>query len=410
MAWTAWTAWRRRSTALALVVIGFAGQWLPWSRIDRATFQYHYYTTLPFLVLAVGYFLAELWHGPSARTWLLARASAAVAIVAPALLWLLRAPLCAVSGVQQMKPGSQACGYVSEAFVLTERVAVSLLVLVVGVLVFAWQVRTLGIGTGEDGAGSADRAARRFPAGSGWVGLTVVSTTAALALAQTRFTELPLISAPIGDLAPMVAAAAILPPLAFAAWLALGARDPRRFTVGVVGAMGLWFVLFYPDIGALPVPTGLARLFQTLPLPTYNYDFQFAVHRPGAALPDAAAADLQLRFPVLGQHGGRRQDIRARRRIAGPDRDGRLPGRGRHVRHVVLAACLGGRPGGACAGRGGTGRLSPKRRLRAPAGCHPGEAGPVPSGSSRWDGRAMESGASRGETQLDRSGSPALGR
>jgi len=282
MAWTAWTAWRRRSTALALVVIGFAGQWLPWSRIDRATFQYHYYTTLPFLVLAVGYFLAELWHGPSARTWLLARASAAVAIVAPALLWLLRAPLCAVSGVQQMKPGSQACGYVSEAFVLTERVAVSLLVLVVGVLVFAWQVRTLGIGTGEDGAGSADRAARRFPAGSGWVGLTVVSTTAALALAQTRFTELPLISAPIGDLAPMVAAAAILPPLAFAAWLALGARDPRRFIVGVVGAMGLWFVLFYPDIGALPVPTGLARLFQTLPLPTYNYDFQFSVNTAAA--------------------------------------------------------------------------------------------------------------------------------
>jgi cation transporter-like permease len=46
--------------------------------------------------------------------------------------------------------------------------------------------------------------------------------------------------------------------------------------------MGLWFVLFYPDIGALPVPTGLARLFQTLPLPTYNYDFQFAVNTAAA--------------------------------------------------------------------------------------------------------------------------------
>jgi Gpi18-like mannosyltransferase len=282
MAWTAWTAWRRRSTALALVVIGFACQWLPWSRIDRATFQYHYYTTLPFLVLAVGYFLAELWHGPSARTWLLARASVGVAIVAPALLWLLRAPLCAVSGVGQMNPGSQACGYVSEAFVLTERVAVSLLVLVVGALVFAWQARTLGSDADEDGAGSADRAAPRFPAGSGWVGLTVVATTVALALVQTRFTETPIVSAPIGDLAPTVAAAAILLPLAFAAWLALGARDPRRLAVGVVGAMGLWFVLFYPDIGALPLPTGLSRLFQTLPLPTYNYDFQFAVNTAAA--------------------------------------------------------------------------------------------------------------------------------
>jgi len=283
MAWTAWTAWRRRSTALALVVIGFAGQWLPWSRIDRATFQYHYYTTLPFLVLAVGYFLAELWHGPSARTWLLARASAAIAIVAPALLWLLRAPLCAVSGVGQMNPGSQACGYVSEAFVLTERVAVSLLVLVVGVLIFVWQVRTLGSAPDEDGAGGADGAARRrFPSGSGWVALTVVSTTAALALVQTRFTETPIVSAPIGDLAPTLAAVALLLPLAFAAWLTLGARDPRRFAVGVVGAIGLWFVLFYPDVAALPVPTGLSRLFQTLPLPTYNYDFQFAVNTAAA--------------------------------------------------------------------------------------------------------------------------------
>ena len=69
-----------------------------------------------------------------------------------------------------MNPGSQACGYVSEAFVLTERVAVSLLVLVVGVLVFAWQVRTLGSGADEDGAGGAAAprgASRRGPAGSG---------------------------------------------------------------------------------------------------------------------------------------------------------------------------------------------------------------------------------------------------
>ena len=41
------------------------GQWMPWSRIDRATFQYHYYTSLPFLLIALAYFLAELWHGPS---------------------------------------------------------------------------------------------------------------------------------------------------------------------------------------------------------------------------------------------------------------------------------------------------------------------------------------------------------
>ncbi len=76
MAFSAWMAWRRRSLALALVVIMWAALWLPWARIDRATFQYHVYASLPFMVLALAYFLAELWHGPSVRAWFLARAAA----------------------------------------------------------------------------------------------------------------------------------------------------------------------------------------------------------------------------------------------------------------------------------------------------------------------------------------------
>jgi len=67
-----------------------------------------------------------------------------------------------------------------------------------------------------------------------------------------------------------------------AAWLVLGARDPRRFVIGAFGAMAIWFVVLQPDIAALPVPTGIARLFQTLPLATYNYDFQFAVNMAAA--------------------------------------------------------------------------------------------------------------------------------
>ncbi len=55
--------------------------------------------------------------------------------------------------------------------------------------------------------------------------------------------------------------------------------------------MGLWFVLLYPDIAALPVPTGLARLFQTLPLPTYNYDFQFAVNTAAAVKTSVLGAE-----------------------------------------------------------------------------------------------------------------------
>ena len=70
LAFVAWQAFKRRSAALALVAIAFAVQWISWARIDRAAFQYHYYTALPFLFLALAYFLAELWHGPSRRTWL----------------------------------------------------------------------------------------------------------------------------------------------------------------------------------------------------------------------------------------------------------------------------------------------------------------------------------------------------
>ena len=77
-------AYRRRSLALALIAVGFAAQWIPWARIDRAAFQYHYYTALPFVVMALAYFIAELWHGASRHTWALARISAGVAIVGPA--------------------------------------------------------------------------------------------------------------------------------------------------------------------------------------------------------------------------------------------------------------------------------------------------------------------------------------
>ena len=79
MAFAAWAAWRRRSLALTIVVIMWAAMWLPWARIDRATFQYHVYASLPFLIVALAYFLGELWHGPGWRTWFVARAAAALA-------------------------------------------------------------------------------------------------------------------------------------------------------------------------------------------------------------------------------------------------------------------------------------------------------------------------------------------
>jgi hypothetical protein len=298
LGWVALMAWRRRSLALTLVLVGFVCQWLPWARIDRATFQYHYYTSLPFVILALGYFLGELWHGPSARTWLVARLAAAGMLVAVPLLWLLRVPLCAVSGVAQVNPGSQACGYVSEAFVLTERTAVSLLIILVGILVLAWQAHTLGLRRRRRELEAAPGG--RLPAGSIWLLVTAVTTGVAVAIVQTRFPETPLISAPIGDLGPYVGALLLGVPLAVAAWLVLGARDPRRFVIGAFGAMAVWFVVFQPDIAALPVPTGIARLFQTLPLPTYNYDFQFAVNTASATTTSVVSLESMALTAMVG--------------------------------------------------------------------------------------------------------------
>ena len=52
MGFVAWQAFKRRSLGLAMIGVAFAFQWLSWSRIDRATFQYHYYTSVPFIILA----------------------------------------------------------------------------------------------------------------------------------------------------------------------------------------------------------------------------------------------------------------------------------------------------------------------------------------------------------------------
>ena len=124
MAFVAWMAFKRRSLALALIAIGFAAQWIPWARIDRAAFQYHYYTALPFVVLALAYFVAELWHGASRRTWAARpRGAARRDRRRRRAMWLLHRPLCAFVGVESVNPGSQACPAVIPDFVLTARTA-----------------------------------------------------------------------------------------------------------------------------------------------------------------------------------------------------------------------------------------------------------------------------------------------
>jgi predicted membrane-bound dolichyl-phosphate-mannose-protein mannosyltransferase len=285
MAFVAWQAYRRRSIALALIAIGFACQWIAWARIDRAAFQYHYYTGLPFVLLGLAYFLAELWHGASNRTWLLARMAAAAAIVAPAAMWLLHRPLCGYVRVEAANPGTQACPTLIPEFVLTPRTGLLAVAVGIGVLVVLRQLMRL------EPAGVDDRRSDGGPGGVGafvpLVGiagaavvviglLAVVPDGGALVRLQNLWVE-------------PIALVVGLPFAAIAAFVAT-ARDARRFVAGVLLAVAATFVVWYPNLAALPLPATIFNAYQGV-LPTYLYPFQFPVslvNRSGP-LPDLIA-------------------------------------------------------------------------------------------------------------------------
>ncbi len=269
-AFAAWQAFRRRSLALAFATVMFAALWLPWSRIDRATFQYHYYTALPFILLALAYFAAEIWTGPSRRTWLLARAAAAGALLAPVALWLLRAPLCAIVNVEKANPGSQACSSGASLSVsISAQLAGVLAVLLVAGVLLLWQLLALdrAARTDEGRAETGPRLARlAATAGIGLVALGV----AWLVLPATPFMVYPNVPGEVLAIGLLV----VLAPIAYLAW---SATSPRRFVVGFVLAAAFVFVLFYPNLSGLPLPTGIFNDYQAL-LPTWLYPFQFPVN------------------------------------------------------------------------------------------------------------------------------------
>jgi hypothetical protein len=262
--WLSWQAWRRRSLPLAFIVLAILAMWLPWARINRATFQYHFLTVVPFTVLALAYFLAELWHGPSARTWLLARLSAAGAIVLPAVLWLLRLPLCGLAGTESVNPGTEVCGALSRSLTLTDLQTGGLLLALAGLTVLG-----VLLYTGVRPGGVGDQRGWLVPVaiGTTLLGLVIVLLGAALpgnpVVALTIAAEQPA----------LVALLLLIVP----AWFVLRARDPRNYVVSALIAAGCWFVLFYPNFGGLPVPRPLAQVHLGL-LPTWNYGFQFGVN------------------------------------------------------------------------------------------------------------------------------------
>jgi hypothetical protein len=72
------------------------------------------------------------------------------------------------------------------------------------------------------------------------------------------------------------------------------ARDARRFVMGAVVAIVSWFVVVYPNISALPLPTSIANVYQGV-LPTYLYAFQF----PVSTIPRNTTVQLLGPVPLL---------------------------------------------------------------------------------------------------------------
>src|SRR5262249_20140897 len=66
-------------------------------------------------------------------------------------------------------------------------------------------------------------------------------------------------------------------PLFLMALFVLTARDARRFVAGTVFAIVAAFLILYPNISALPLPSTIVNAYQGL-LPTYLYPFQFPVN------------------------------------------------------------------------------------------------------------------------------------
>jgi len=248
----------------APIAVAIACLWLPWARIDRATFQYHIFTTLPFTFLALAYFLAELWHGPSRGTWALARIGAAIAVIGAPLLWLLRQPLCGLANTQSVNPNTEVCAGLSRALVLTDIQAIGVAI-TVGGLIAAGLALTV-----------SDRATGYRPL------LIPLSFAAALVGAMTVLlgsNGKPFFQITVQAEYPALAALILL---AVPAYFVLRASDPRKFVVGALTAAAIWFVAFYPNIASLPVPTPLSQVHLGL-LPTWNWGFQFGVNRDPAA-------------------------------------------------------------------------------------------------------------------------------
>jgi hypothetical protein len=289
MGFITWQAFKRRSLGLALLVVAFFWQWLSWCRIDRATFQYHFYTALPFFLAGLAYFLAELWHGPSRRTFLLARAAAACALLFPAATWLFKGQLCELARVSSTENGwkNTICGPGTGDVRIETRMLLIGIVLVAALIALAlilWRLER------RQSAGQEDRT---------WIAQMLAPVVVAGALlwwlGQNGPRDVIIDAALPADSIVLV----LLPVLAILALIALTARDPRRFVLGACAFIVTTFLVLYPNLSALPMPANIIGVYNGL-LPSWFYGFEFAVNlQPGLSVKIVSSSTIMLSLVVL---------------------------------------------------------------------------------------------------------------
>jgi hypothetical protein len=175
--------------------------------------------------------------------------------------------LCALVGVESVNPGSQACPAVIPDFVLTARTAGLAVVIAIGLFFIVRRFLAFESPDGrETGRGQLSAAYRSLF----WTGLGVAAALAVVALLPDT-AILTLTNIPVEPIALIVAI-----PLGYLALQVLASRDARRFVVGFGVAVVAWFVILYPNISALPLPSAVVAAYQGI-LPTYLYAFQFPV-------------------------------------------------------------------------------------------------------------------------------------
>ena len=337
MAFICWQAFKRRSLGLALIAVAFFWQWLSWARIDRASFQYHFYTALPFFLLGLAYFLAELWHGPSRRTWLLARVAAAAALLFPTAVWALKSPLCGLARVSTSDYfGNTACGTSTGDVRIDVRIFLIGVVLVAALAALALVLMRL---ERRQARGEEDRA---------WALQLLVPVAIAgvllLWLGQNAPKDTLFEAALPSDLIILV----MLPILAALAAIALNAENPRRFVLGVCSMAVVAFVALYPNLSALPMPQAIIGIYNGL-LPTWLYGFQFSVNQQvSASIPLISPTSLSYAALALTVAGIAGWAAWERRVVMGYRRAGR-PGNGA-AEAAASAGTASDEPGEAAAG------------------------------------------------------------